>query len=199
MFAATTCPVFFTSAPGSQTSLSRGSADTSEYSKRTPSESSRKSVQEVFQLLRPSPSLDPVKQQNSPSLHRPASADNQSAERSLGSGLLDLRHGSVRSILRDPNTPGTGQNVRFFSRDAYKTISPDTSQEPDYQSLSPVLPDSSDVCNEAVLNHGDSDAVASFFGGPDATGPASSSTPAAVVFARSGSPGSHKPRPPLSG
>ncbi|KAG1731384.1 hypothetical protein EDB19DRAFT_1334961 [Suillus lakei] len=35
--------------------------------------------------------------------------------------------GSVRSILRDPKTPGTGQNVRFFSRDAYKVISPDAS------------------------------------------------------------------------
>jgi chromosome segregation ATPase len=35
--------------------------------------------------------------------------------------------GSVRSILRDPKTPGTGQNVRFFSRDALKAISPDAS------------------------------------------------------------------------
>ncbi|KAL0574759.1 hypothetical protein V5O48_007206 [Marasmius crinis-equi] len=35
--------------------------------------------------------------------------------------------GSVRSILREPNTPGTGQNVRFFSRDAYKTMTPDQS------------------------------------------------------------------------
>lgn len=35
--------------------------------------------------------------------------------------------GSVRSILRDPKTPGTGQNVRFFSRDAYKAITPDAS------------------------------------------------------------------------
>jgi hypothetical protein len=31
---------------------------------------------------------------------------------------------SVRSILREPNTPGTGQSVRFFSRDAFKVISP---------------------------------------------------------------------------
>lgn len=36
---------------------------------------------------------------------------------------------SMRSILRDPKTPGTGQNVRFFSRDAYKVISPDQSME----------------------------------------------------------------------
>lgn len=46
----------------------------------------------------------------------------------------DIISGSVRSILRDPNTPGTGQNVRFFSRDAYKVMSPeqsiDTSSEP---------------------------------------------------------------------
>ncbi|CDO77565.1 hypothetical protein BN946_scf184926.g2 [Trametes cinnabarina] len=34
---------------------------------------------------------------------------------------------SLRSILRDGNTPATGQSVRFFSRDAYKTISPDVS------------------------------------------------------------------------
>ncbi|KAJ8455282.1 hypothetical protein ONZ51_g12534 [Trametes cubensis] len=34
---------------------------------------------------------------------------------------------SLRSILRDPNTPATGQSVRFFSRDAYKIISPDVS------------------------------------------------------------------------
>lgn len=38
-------------------------------------------------------------------------------------------YGSMRSILRDPKTPGTGQNVRFFSRDAYKVISPDQSME----------------------------------------------------------------------
>src|SRR5271170_7826931 len=31
---------------------------------------------------------------------------------------------SVRSILREPNTPGTGQSVRFFSRDHFKVISP---------------------------------------------------------------------------
>ena len=37
------------------------------------------------------------------------------------------RYGSVRSILRDRNTPASGQNVRFFSRDAYRVISPDVS------------------------------------------------------------------------
>lgn len=42
---------------------------------------------------------------------------------------------SVRSILRDPNTPGTGQNVRFFSRDAYKVISPDQSVNTEHEKL----------------------------------------------------------------
>nr|GAT50271.1 predicted protein [Mycena chlorophos] len=44
------------------------------------------------------------------------------------------KNGSVRSILRDRNTPGTGQNVRFFSRDAYRMLSPDQSMESEYQS-----------------------------------------------------------------
>ncbi|KAI0706904.1 hypothetical protein C8T65DRAFT_740457 [Cerioporus squamosus] len=39
----------------------------------------------------------------------------------------DGRFSSIRSILRDGNTPATGQSVRFFSRDAYKTITPDIS------------------------------------------------------------------------
>ncbi|TRM60044.1 hypothetical protein BD626DRAFT_632821 [Schizophyllum amplum] len=41
----------------------------------------------------------------------------------------EANYGSVRSIMREPNTPGTGQNVRFFSRNAYLTISPDTSMD----------------------------------------------------------------------
>ncbi|KIJ26998.1 hypothetical protein M422DRAFT_236296 [Sphaerobolus stellatus SS14] len=36
--------------------------------------------------------------------------------------------GSIRSILRDRNTPATGRSVRFFSRDAYRVISPDASE-----------------------------------------------------------------------
>lgn len=42
----------------------------------------------------------------------------------------DGKYSSVRSILRDPKTPGTGQNVRFFSRDASKVMSSDTSGTP---------------------------------------------------------------------
>ena len=174
------------------------SADPSEYSKHS-SDGSRRSVQEIFNLLRPS--LDPIRQQDLPSqqeLPLPASAIDQATDRSLASELLDPIHGSVRSILRHPNTPGTGQNVRFFSRDAYRTISPDSSQEPDYQSMSPAFPKSSDFRSEAIIDP--EDALASFFvGGPDASGPASSSTPAGAVLSRSASsPGSQKLRPSLS-
>jgi hypothetical protein len=35
--------------------------------------------------------------------------------------------GSIRSILKDKNAPGTGRSVRFFSKDAFKIISPDPS------------------------------------------------------------------------
>ena len=39
----------------------------------------------------------------------------------------DGKFGSLRSILKPGNTPGTGQSVRFFSRDAYRVISPEVS------------------------------------------------------------------------
>jgi hypothetical protein len=37
------------------------------------------------------------------------------------------RYGSLRSILRDRSTPATGQSVRFFSRDAYRVMTPESS------------------------------------------------------------------------
>jgi hypothetical protein len=40
---------------------------------------------------------------------------------------MDGRYSSLRSILRDRNTPATGQSVRFFSRDAYRVVTPDGS------------------------------------------------------------------------
>ncbi|KAI0298982.1 hypothetical protein B0F90DRAFT_650219 [Multifurca ochricompacta] len=40
---------------------------------------------------------------------------------------MDGRYGSIRSILRDRNTPATGQSVRFFSRDAFKIMTPEGS------------------------------------------------------------------------
>ncbi|KAF8824484.1 hypothetical protein HHX47_DHR8000074 [Lentinula edodes] len=58
--------------------------------------------------------------------------------RPLTPGILQ---GSVRSILRDPNTPGTGRNVRFFSRDAYQAVTPEQSTDNEYPPLSvpPVI------------------------------------------------------------
>src|SRR5712691_9264521 len=40
---------------------------------------------------------------------------------------IDGRFSSLRSILRDRNTPATGQSVRFFSRDAYRVMTPEGS------------------------------------------------------------------------
>ncbi|KAI0270710.1 hypothetical protein BC834DRAFT_967439 [Gloeopeniophorella convolvens] len=40
---------------------------------------------------------------------------------------MDGRYGSLRSILRDRNTPATGQSVRFIARDAYKVMTPEGS------------------------------------------------------------------------
>lgn len=56
---------------------------------------------------------DPIPRESQDSLRSPMGTD----------------FGSTRSILRDPKTPGTGQNVRFFSRDAYKVITPNQSME----------------------------------------------------------------------
>ncbi|KAJ7222558.1 hypothetical protein GGX14DRAFT_429090 [Mycena pura] len=53
---------------------------------------------------------------------------------------FEAKAGSVRSILRDRNTPGTGQNVRFFSRDAYKALSPERSTDSEYQSVMTSTP-----------------------------------------------------------
>lgn len=47
--------------------------------------------------------------------------------------------GSIRSILRDKNTPGTGRSVRFFSRDAYHVISPDVSEMDTVENIPPNL------------------------------------------------------------
>ncbi|KAK0236935.1 hypothetical protein EDD85DRAFT_907765 [Armillaria nabsnona] len=67
-------------------------------------------------------------------------SQNESIQPSHNEDPNDPRYGSVRSILREPNTPGTGQNVRFFSRDAYKTISPNQSMDSDSMPMSPQSP-----------------------------------------------------------
>ncbi|OCH84967.1 hypothetical protein OBBRIDRAFT_807864 [Obba rivulosa] len=50
--------------------------------------------------------------------------------------VTDAKFGSLRPILRDRNTPATGQSVRFFSRDAYRIISPDVSRDSEPEELS---------------------------------------------------------------
>ncbi|KAK0497653.1 hypothetical protein EDD18DRAFT_1351422 [Armillaria luteobubalina] len=67
-------------------------------------------------------------------------SQNESIQPSHNEDPNDPRYGSVRSILREPNTPGTGQNVRFFSRDAYKTISPNQSMDSDSIPISTQSP-----------------------------------------------------------
>ncbi|KAF6750757.1 hypothetical protein DFP72DRAFT_503864 [Ephemerocybe angulata] len=95
------------------------------------------------------------------------------------------RMGSVRSILREPNTPGTGQNVRFFSRDAYKVISPDqsASMEAEGSMFAPVPPPK--------------DTTTSFMDSLQQGGPKSTSTPA-PAFMRHSKSNSKSSRPSVA-
>ncbi|KAF5326531.1 hypothetical protein D9611_000980 [Ephemerocybe angulata] len=95
------------------------------------------------------------------------------------------RMGSVRSILREPNTPGTGQNVRFFSRDAYKVISPDqsASMEAEGSMFAPVPPPK--------------DTTTSFMDSLQQAGPKSTSTPA-PAFMRHSKSNSKSSRPSVA-
>ena len=84
--------------------------------------------------------------------------------------------GSIRSILRDRNTPGTGQSVRFFSRDAYRVISPNVSEIdqdsiPDSKAfldkLKLVSPERSGLsASGATSEHHTSDGVVDMFSPP---------------------------------
>ena len=67
------------------------------------------------------------------------------------------RYGSLRSILRDRNTPATGQSVRFFSRDAYRLMTPEGSAASEQED--PPLPESlhlNETSPEAELSPSDS-------------------------------------------
>lgn len=48
----------------------------------------------------------------------------------------ESRFGSLRSILKPNNTPGTGQSVRFFSRDAYRVLTPEQSSASELEDTS---------------------------------------------------------------
>ena len=130
---------------GSQSSLARASSDTGHpppvprkdmLRPRSPQDPTRPPM-DIFRrpsldMLRPSqdasrPSQDVLRPQDHSN-----PLQNSTTRRPITP--IDPNPGSVRSILRDPKTPGTGQNVRFFSRDAYKVISPDQSMDTEYQS-----------------------------------------------------------------
>ncbi|KAI0764093.1 hypothetical protein BC629DRAFT_1293656 [Irpex lacteus] len=65
----------------------------------------------------PRPSID--------SLNRPATPVEGQAKGD--------RFNSIRSILKPNNAPGTGQSVRFFARDAFRTISPEQSSASEFE------------------------------------------------------------------
>ncbi|TBU28291.1 hypothetical protein BD311DRAFT_839778 [Dichomitus squalens] len=70
-------------------------------------------------------STDSSRQRQSQESIRPP--DSAVSARTPITPIAEGRFGSLRSILRDGATPATGQSVRFFSRDAYKVITPDVS------------------------------------------------------------------------
>ena len=81
-----------------------------------------------------SPTAEPIRGQSSQHQHEPrqsqesfcpAGNDNQvesPAAAATTTTVENRTHASVRSILRAPKTPGTGQNVRFFPNDAFKVM-----------------------------------------------------------------------------
>ncbi|KAH9953276.1 hypothetical protein BC827DRAFT_1159336 [Russula dissimulans] len=67
--------------------------------------------------------------------------------------LMDGGYGSLRSILRDRNTPATGQSVRFFSRDAYRIMTPEGSAMSEQgNSPNPENPRLNDTYSQAQLS-----------------------------------------------
>ncbi|KAJ7445791.1 hypothetical protein B0H11DRAFT_2338582, partial [Mycena galericulata] len=83
-----------------------------------------------FNILTRRPSIDALR---SPP-ETPSSMSRREEETSTPSrNRAATFGGSVRSILREPNTPGPGKNVRFFSRDAYDVLSHEQSAEAEYK------------------------------------------------------------------
>ncbi|PPQ70922.1 hypothetical protein CVT25_004766 [Psilocybe cyanescens] len=136
---------------GSQLSLNALTAEAaSSSSQNMPRRSS-------FDMLRPSPpahqdttrsvkdskrrpSMDFLRQEAPQPSQEHAGTSDLQAEYDFAA-LGPERFNSKRSILRDPNTPGTGQNVRFFPRDAFKVITPDHSLSTELQTKpQPPLP-----------------------------------------------------------
>jgi hypothetical protein len=94
-----------------------------------PSVDTTRSVKEKLRR----PSIDILRQESSqPPQASPPFKDSAPDPDFLSTPGFD-RFNSKRSILRDPNTPGTGQNVRFFARESYKVITPDQSLSTELQ------------------------------------------------------------------
>ena len=76
---------------------------------------------------RRSPSLDLLREDSLRSQASHKTRNSPTESEFLSPGHENFGHSSVRSILRDRNTPGTGRSVRFFSRNDFKVITPDHS------------------------------------------------------------------------
>ena len=127
--------------PGpSQGTLGRSSFDMLQQDLSYLSQGTTKSMNES----RRRPSLDMLRQESSiesPELLRVKTQDPVEPDLPPTPGL-DGNFNSVRSILRDPHTPGTGQSVRFFSREAFKIITPDQSITADLDNKpQPAIPE----------------------------------------------------------
>ncbi|KAJ6606592.1 hypothetical protein DFH09DRAFT_1387804 [Mycena vulgaris] len=106
---------------------------------------SRRSSQEVLSTSRPKatrrssfnilitrrPSIDALR--SPPETPRSMSRREESPNSNPTRNRAATFGGSVRSILREANTPGTGKSVRFYSRDAYDVAAPEQSQETNYR------------------------------------------------------------------
>jgi len=118
--------------PGpSQGTLGRSSFDMLQQFQDLPflSDGTAKSTKES----RRRPSLDMLRQESSkssPESLRIKTQDPVEPDLAPTPGL-NANVNSIRPILRDPHTPGTGQSVRFFSREAFKVITPDQSMPSD--------------------------------------------------------------------
>ena len=128
--------------PGpSQATLGRSSLDMLQQFQDLPflSEGTAKSTKESHRR----PSLDMLRRESSKSSPESLRIKTQnSIEPDLApTPGFDANSNSVRPILRDPHTPGTGQSVRFFSREAFKVITPDQSTASDSDNMSyPAIP-----------------------------------------------------------
>ncbi len=94
------------------------------------------------------------------------------------------KFGSKRSILRDRNTPGTGQNVRFIGRDAYKVITPDQSLSTELQSKpQPALPEDGTPFIDRLTQDGPSDSPQTLERSQSSSSAKSSRPTVAEIFA----------------